>query len=102
MNTKKLRILVADDNKDFCDCLCNYLEKQSDMEVVCVAYDGIEAYNKILAENPDIALIDGIMPKLDGIGILEKLANCGKNVDTMCIMLTAITGEQITQKALYT
>ncbi len=99
MNTKKLRILVADDNKDFCDCLCNYLEKQPDMEIIYIAYDGIDAFNKIVSEKPDIALIDGIMPKLDGIGILERLYNCDENIETMCIMLTAITGEQITQKA---
>lgn len=99
MNTQKLRILVADDNKDFCDCLCNYLEKQQDMEIIYIAYDGIDAYNKILTEKPDVALIDGIMPKLDGIGILEKLNNSNATVETMCIMLTAITEEQITQKA---
>ena len=99
MNNEKISILVADDNRDFCDCLCNFLEKQPDMEVVCKAYDGIEAYNKILSDKPDIALLDGIMPKLDGIGVLERLAQGGNENVTMCIMLTAITGEQITQKA---
>lgn len=99
MNNEKISILVADDNRDFCDCLCNFLEKQPDMEVVCKAYDGIEAYNKILSDKPDIALLDGIMPKLDGIGVLEKLCQSGNENLTMCIMLTAITGEQITQKA---
>ena len=99
MNNKKITVLVADDNKDFCDCLCNYLEKQPDMEVISKAYDGLEAYNKILSDRPDVALIDGIMPKLDGIGVLEKLAQGGNENVTMCIMLTAITGEQITQKA---
>ncbi len=99
MNNKKITVLVADDNRDFCDCLCNYLEKQPDMEVISKAYDGLEAYNKILSDRPDVALIDGIMPKLDGIGVLEKLSQDGKENITMCIMLTAITGEQITQKA---
>lgn len=99
MDKKILTVLIADDNKDFCDCLSNYIEKQEDMKVVSVVYDGIEAYNKILSEQPDIALLDGIMPKLDGIGVLEKLNTSGKNIKTMCIMLTAITGEQMTQKA---
>ena len=99
MNQEKLKVLIADDNKDFCDCLGNYLEKQQDMEIISIAYDGIEAYNKIISEKPDIALIDGIMPKLDGIGVLEKLHSAGSTNSTMCIMLTAITGEQMTQKA---
>ncbi|MBO5561993.1 MAG: response regulator, partial [Firmicutes bacterium] len=99
MNNEKITILVADDNKDFCDCLCNFLEKQPDMKVIATACDGAEAYDKIIAEKPDIALLDGIMPKLDGIGVLEKLCQSGNENLTMCIMLTAITGEQITQKA---
>ena len=73
MNKEKLTVLIADDNKDFCDCLSNYIEKQEDMEIVSIAHDGQEAYDKIVKETPDIALIDGIMPKLDGIGVLEKL-----------------------------
>ncbi len=99
MNNGKLTVLIADDNKDFCDCLSNYIEKQEDMEIISVAHDGQEAYEQIVNETPDIALIDGIMPKLDGIGVLEKLNKENKAKNTMCIMLTAITGEEITQKA---
>lgn len=67
MENKKMRILIADDNKDFCDCLSNYISKQDDMEIVSIAHDGNEAVTKIITDNPDVALIDGIMPKLDGM-----------------------------------
>lgn len=63
MENKKMRILIADDNKDFCDCLSNYISKQDDMEIVSIAHDGNEAVTKIITDNPDVALIDGIMPK---------------------------------------
>lgn len=78
MENKKMRILIADDNKDFCDCLSNYISKQDDMEIVSIAHDGNEAVTKIITDNPDVALIDGIMPKLDGIGVMEKLYAQGK------------------------
>ena len=96
---EKMKVLIADDNRDFCDVIKNYLEKQPDMEIVDIALDGEEAYEKIVSVKPDIALIDGIMPRLDGIGVLEKLSKLDKPVDTMCIMLTAITQEQVTLKA---
>lgn len=99
MNQNKLKILIADDNKDFCDVVKNCLEKQNDMEVVGISYDGIDAYNKIMSLEPDIALLDGIMPKLDGLGILEKLLESKDSIQTKCIMLTAMTQEQITKKA---
>jgi len=101
MGTEKITILMADDNREFCDAITGYIEKQADMEVVHVAHDGMEAYNKIQALKPDIAIIDGVMPKLDGLGVLEKL-NLTNAVDyaPICIILSAITQDKITQKAM--
>lgn len=98
MNQKKITVLLADDNKDFCDILKNYLEKQPDIEILDMAFDGLKAYEKILTLRPDVVLLDEVMPHLDGIGVLEKLSNV-KDLKTMCIMLTAVTQEQVTQKA---
>ena len=101
MGAEKITILMADDNREFCDAITGYIEKQADMEVVHVAHDGMEAYNKIQALKPDIAIIDGVMPKLDGLGVLEKL-DLANTVDyaPICIILSAITQDKITQKAM--
>lgn len=93
-----ISVLIADDNKDFCDILKNYLDKQSDIEVIDVVHNGLEAYNKILDIKPDVVLLDEVMPHLDGLGVLEKLENI-KDLKTMCIMLTAVTEERVTQRA---
>lgn len=98
MSQDKIHVLLADDNKDFCDILKNYLNKQSNIEVIDVAFDGLQAYEKIISLKPDVVLLDEVMPHLDGIGVLEKLQNM-KDINTMCIMLTAVTQEQVTQKA---
>lgn len=97
----KIKVLLADDNKEFCDVIGGYLEKQGDIDVIDCAYDGVTAYKKIQELKPDVAILDGIMPKLDGLGVLEKLDK--KNHPTsspMCIILSAITQEKITQKAI--
>ncbi len=98
MNSDKISVLLADDNKDFCDILKNYLDKQPEIEVLDMAFDGVQAYEKIMELKPDVVLLDEVMPHLDGIGVLEKLS-LEKNIKTMCIMLTAVTQEQVTQKA---
>ena len=101
MNEKKITILMADDNKDFCDAIVNYLEKQADMDIVGTAYDGLETIEKINTLKPDIAIIDGVMPKLDGLGVLEKLNLTEQNAYApICIILSAITQDKITQKAI--
>ncbi len=98
MSQDKISVLIVDDNKDFCDILRNYLDKQENIKVVDVVFDGLEAYNKILELQPDVVLLDEVMPHLDGIGVLEKLQNV-KNLKSMCIMLTAVTQEKVTQRA---
>jgi len=101
MNEKNITVLMADDNKEFCDVIVNYLDKQPDITVVGTAYDGMDAYEKIEDLKPDVAIIDGVMPKLDGLGVLERL-NLGESREysPICIILSAITQDKITQKAM--
>jgi two-component system response regulator (stage 0 sporulation protein A) len=50
---------------------------------------------------PDIAIIDGVMPKLDGLGVLEKLdINHRQDYTPACIIISAITQDKIIQKAM--
>lgn len=97
---EKITVLLADDNKDFCDVMANYLDMLDDIKVVGVANDGLEAYEKIIEWQPDVAIVDGIMPRLDGLGLLEKLNENQTNKKPICIMLSAMAQEKVTQRAL--
>ena len=66
---QKVSVLIADDNRDFANGLAHYLKSQDDFEVAGVAYDGEEAYGMIIETKPDIALIDIVMPKRDGLAV---------------------------------
>ena len=96
---EKIRILIADDNIDFVSTLITYFQGQNDMEVISTAKDGLEAYDKIISEKPDIAILDVIMLHLDGIGVLEKL-NSSNTFMPICIMLSAVGQDNVTAKAI--
>ncbi|MGE5631941.1 MAG: sporulation transcription factor Spo0A [Caulobacteraceae bacterium] len=100
MNVQKIKILIADDNKDFCIILSEYLNTQSDFEVVGVAKDGLEVVDLIESKNPDIVILDIIMPHLDGLGVLEKLNSMQLEKVPKVIVLSAVGQDKITQKAL--
>lgn len=100
MNMQKIKILIADDNKDFCSILSEYLSMQSDFEIVGIAKDGLEAIELITAKLPDIVILDIIMPHLDGLGVLEKLNSINLEKIPRVIMLSAVGQDKITQKAL--
>ena len=98
--SEKIKILVSDDNQDFTTTLVSYLTKDEDLEVVGIARDGQEAYDKIVEEKPDVALLDIIMPHLDGLGVLEKINSSNLEKKPMCIILSAVGQDKITQKAI--
>lgn len=97
---EKTTILIADDNQEFSQTLANYIHEQDDMEVIGIAKDGEEAIDMITNIMPDIALLDVIMPHLDGIGVLEKLNIIKSDKKPLCIMLSAVGQDKITQKAV--
>ncbi|MEI6603029.1 MAG: sporulation transcription factor Spo0A [Clostridia bacterium] len=96
----KNKVLICDDNIEFATSLSKYCQKQLDFELVGVAHDGLEACEMMVASNPDFIILDIIMPKLDGLGVLEKVnAHYTKNRPTI-IILSTVGREKITQRAL--
>ena len=97
---EKIKVLIADDNIEFAITLNGYLEKNENMEVIGMARDGIEAYQMIIEKEPDVVLLDVIMPHLDGLGVLEKINSSNISKMPLCIMLSAVGQDKITQKAI--
>ena len=97
---EKVSVLIADDNQEFSHTLSTYINAQDDMQVVGMARDGLEAVNMIESKEPDIAILDVIMPHLDGIGVLEKVNELKGTKKPICIMLSAVGQDKITQRAV--
>ncbi len=96
---KEVRVLLVDDNKEFCGLLKEYLQEQQGIEVVGVAHNGEQGLEMVETEDFDLLLLDIIMPHLDGIGVLEALNQRGIVNGFKIIVLTAFGHEDITQKA---
>lgn len=100
MQESKISVLIADDNKEFCNILNDYLLNQRDIVVTGIAKDGLEALKQIEEKKPDLVVLDIIMPHLDGLGVLEKLNNMNLNPMPRIIVLSAVGQDKITQRAI--
>lgn len=96
--TEPIRVLLADDNRDFVEILREYIHTQEDMILTGVAYNGNDALEMIKKEEPDVVVLDIIMPHLDGLGVMEKLGNINKR--PRVIILTSFGQENMTQRAV--
>lgn len=100
MENSKISVVIADDNKEFCNILNDYLLSQRDIIVTGIAKDGIEALELIEEKKPDLVVLDIIMPHLDGLGVLERLNSMQLNPMPRIIVLSAVGQDRITQRAI--
>ena len=63
----KIRVLIAEDDPIQNDLLKDALELESDMACCGQACDGLEALAKLQTEQPDVLLLDIVMPNMDGV-----------------------------------
>lgn len=97
---KKVKVCIVDDNRELVRLLDDYISAQDDMEVIGVAYNGQECLNMLQNIEPDVLLLDIIMPHLDGLNVLEKVRDGNRSSTPNVIMLTAFGQEDVTKKAV--
>ena len=68
----KINVAIVDDNERMVNLLEDILKEDADIEVVGKSDNGMDALDMIKEKKPDVVLLDLIMPKLDGLGVMEK------------------------------
>ncbi len=98
MKVKTAKILLVDDEPDMTRVIGKSLEV-SGYEVI-IANDGAECVSKAQCEQPDVILLDNIMPNMDGLTALEKLRSSKRTKDIPVIIVTALADEDSIARAL--
>jgi two-component system, OmpR family, alkaline phosphatase synthesis response regulator PhoP len=94
------KVLIADDEPDILEILKYNLEKEG--YVVSTAKDGNEALDKARLHQPDLIVLDMMMPKKNGIEVLELLRLQAAFKDTLIMFLTALSDEDTQLKSFKT
>ena len=96
----KLRIVIADDNERMLQLLEDIIRTDKDMEVVGKAENGEICLSLVRELQPDVVLLDIVMPKLDGLTVMEKTHSDSRiKRKPAFIIITAIGQEGITEDA---
>lgn len=88
----KLTVLIADDHPLVREALRQALDGEDDMEVLAEAADGEEAVKLASELRPDVAVMDIVMPKLNGIGATRKIKEIAP--DIAILILTAYDDDE--------
>lgn len=96
----KLNVAIADDNEIMLEMLGEIVSSDEELQVIGTAKDGEEAWHLIKEKEPDVVLLDIVMPKLDGLDVLSRI-----RMDTTIkkqpsvLIVSAIGDERITDDA---
>lgn len=96
---EKISVMIADDNRELVHIMEQYLNEQKEIEVIGVAHDGNECLELLPKLNPDVLLLDIIMPHIDGLAVVEKIKSNQEKTPHI-IMLTAFGQEEVMKKAV--
>ena len=94
-----LRILLADDHAMFRSGLRAVLDTQPDFDCVAEVGDGRAALSETIRLQPDVAILDVRMPKLDGLAAAEMIL-AGGNTHTKVLVLTTYDTDEYVYRAL--
>lgn len=95
-----IRLAIADDNERMVEILDHIVKKDSEIRIVGKANNGEEVCRMIREKEPDVVLLDLIMPKLDGLSVMERI-NQDRSIKKhpKFIVISAIGQEGITEDA---
>ena len=95
---EKIKIIIADDHQLVRRGLKQTLEAEKDIAVIAEARDGQEAFEKISDREPDVAILDVDMPKMDGLEVARKIGE--EKIPVKIIFLTIHSEEVLFHHAL--
>ena len=96
----KTKVVIIDDNHQIREIMSSLIDMQNDMEIAGSAADGRKGLELIQAVRPDVLLLDMVMPKTDGLSVLENLYNSSHEDKPAVICLSAVGNEEIIRRAI--
>lgn len=97
---EQVNVAIADDNERMLELLGSIITEDKNLNLVGKANNGEEVYQIIKTKEPDVVLLDLIMPKMDGLSVMD-LVNKDSSIRKRpeFIVVTAVGQEKITEDA---
>src|SRR5690625_3576566 len=100
IKVEKISVCLVDDNKELVHMMEEYFMDQADIDVVGTAFNGRDCLELIEEMEPDVLVLDIIMPHIDGLAVLQSLREMEIEHPPNVIMLTAFGQEEVMKKAV--
>ena len=94
-----IRVGIFDDNEDLIHVLEMALRMDPGLVIVCKGTDGYQAFERILEYQPDVVLMDVIMPGMDGMDVMQQVHKMGSRLKVRFIVMSAVASDSVVSEA---
>jgi len=95
-----VKILIADGNKEIATQLSTFLSNQKEFVVQGIVDNGVDAIDRIAEEKPDIVILEMLLPKIDGIGVLKAVQSKKIEKRPVFLVLSSLSQEVMIREAI--
>lgn len=95
-----INVLIADGNTEMSAKLRDFLSKQKDFVVQGTVDNGVDAIDKIAEEKPDIVILEMLLPKIDGIGVLKAVQSKKIEKRPVFLVLSSLSQDMMIREAI--
>ena len=88
-----VNILIADGNNEIATQLSTFLSNQKEFVVQGIVDNGVDAIDRIANEKPDIVILEMLLPKIDGIGVLKAIQSKKIEKRPVFLVLSSLSQE---------
>lgn len=96
----KIKVLFADDNRKLCEQIQTFYAGDEQIDLCAVTYNGEQALEKILELKPDFVVLDLVMPRIDGVGVLEALEEQQLSEPPKAIVMSGLEQNELVREAM--
>ncbi len=93
----RMKVLIADDNKEFC-AQAQALLYASGFETIIAPKDGARVVEMIMEQEPGIVLLDMVMPRIDGLGVIRIVQDARMTTEPMFILMSTFDSKPFEQE----
>lgn len=97
---KQIRVLIADADNEYASVLAKHLEDDFNIGVCGVVNDGFGVLEMIDINKPNVVIMNVILPRLDGISVLERMASRNSDTVPKFIMISSVKMEDVAQNCI--
>ena len=96
----KLKVVVADSDREFCNLLRDSFSRDEQIDLLAATESGVEAIEKIQRYQPDVLILDLVLPGIDGFEVMARIKKLTVAKKPKIIIASHLSGENFISKAL--